>query len=144
MLAESNIAKVIGGLNIPMSTTQTFRGPIPGAYQESPLMKLIGAGSGVAGFFANKTDSKGNIIPNSSLYGALKNVPGVGSLGSLFSGGTNGGGSVADITGADGTVGQWNSATGNFENPTTGEVVNPADTSNLGNADYKSGSDFWG
>jgi len=156
MLAESNIAKTIGGLNIPMSTTQTFKGPIPGAYQESPLMKIIGGTSGIAGFFANKTDSKGNIIPNSSLYGALKNIPGIGKYftdNATENTGTNtntgglpdSGGSSANITDLSGNViGQWNPATGNFENPNTGEIVNSADTSNLGNVDYNSGSDFWG
>jgi hypothetical protein len=46
LTAESNLLK---GATIPTSTSSTYTGPIPGAYNNSPLSQIAGVGSVLAG-----------------------------------------------------------------------------------------------
>lgn len=41
----SNAAALLRGYQIPLNTTQTFTGPMPGAYGASPLQTIVGLGS---------------------------------------------------------------------------------------------------
>ena len=151
MQAESNIAKVIGGLNIPMSTTQTYTGPIPGAYQQPLLSQLIGTGSSIAGIFADKTDANGKTIPGTSLWNSLKNIPGMsnffnssnpsgtigtggGAVSSDTPGGTQSGGDLVGDplagstyagTDANGNDFYWNANANSFINGSGNLISNP-------------------
>lgn len=41
----SNAAQLMRGYQVPLGTTQTFTGPMPGAYGTSPLQAILGLGS---------------------------------------------------------------------------------------------------
>ena len=151
MQSASNIAKTIGGLNIPMSTTQTYTGPIPGAYQQPLLSQLIGTGSSIAGIFADKTTADGKTIPGTSLWNSLKNIPGmsnffnssnpsgtIGSGGGAVSSDTPGGtqsggdlvgdplaGSTYAGTDANGNDFYWNANANSFINDSGNLISNP-------------------
>lgn len=45
----TNASQLLRGYNVPMSTTSTYCGPIPGAYQASPLQQIAGMGALAAG-----------------------------------------------------------------------------------------------
>lgn len=76
-------ATTLKGLQVPMSTAQTFKGPIPGAYSASPLQQILGYTAGTASLFTPKFDSKGNPIPGTS---PLSQIPGLNQLLNLGSG----------------------------------------------------------
>jgi hypothetical protein len=57
-------AALMKGFTIPTSVSSTYTGPIPNAYQTSPLMQLGSLGSGVAGLFATPTGGGKNTITN--------------------------------------------------------------------------------
>jgi hypothetical protein len=44
----TNVASLMKGYNVPSSTTETYKGPLPGAYGLSPLSQVTGLGSLVA------------------------------------------------------------------------------------------------
>lgn len=44
-------AAIMKGYTVPTSVTNTYTGPIPGAYQTSPLMQLAGLGTGLISAF---------------------------------------------------------------------------------------------
>lgn len=67
LTAAANAANVMRGFNIPTSTTQTFTGPMPGAYGLSPLQQILGLTTGVGTLLASKRNKDGTLIQNSSL-----------------------------------------------------------------------------
>jgi hypothetical protein len=71
MTAEANAANIIRGFTVPTSTTQTYSGPMPGAYGLSPLQQILGLTSGVGSLFAPKYSSTGAEIPGSSLASVI-------------------------------------------------------------------------
>jgi hypothetical protein len=71
MTAQQNLANIMRGFTVPTTQTQTYQGPMPGAYQLSPLSQILGLTSGAAGILTPKYDSKGNVIPDSSLASIL-------------------------------------------------------------------------
>jgi hypothetical protein len=75
-LAERR-ASVLKGLQVPMSTEQTFKGPMPGAYAPSPLQQILGYTAGTASLFTPRYDKNGNPIPGSS---PLSQIPGLRDL----------------------------------------------------------------
>lgn len=63
----ANAAALMRGYQIPTTTTQTFKGPMPGAYGASPLQTLVGLGS----LFAS---GSGGTSAASGLGSALKYI----------------------------------------------------------------------
>lgn len=80
-------AALMKGFTIPTSVSSTYTGPIPGAYQQSPLAQIGQIGSGIAGLFSSSAGGK------SAIEGITS------SLGKLFGGG--GGGGVTYGTGEE-------------------------------------------
>ena len=74
-------AALMKGFTIPTSVSSTYTGPIPGAYQQSPLAQIGQIGSGVAGLFQTPTGGGKTIFDNLT-----------SSLGKLFSSSGGGGG----------------------------------------------------
>ena len=81
LTTESNIMK---GLTVPTSVSSQYSGPMPGAYQSSPLQQIAGLGSTLQGLYSNPsgsntslisqlTNSSNNSIPGlfNSLYGGV-------------------------------------------------------------------------
>lgn len=48
---EERRAAILKGLQVPMSTEQKFKGPMPGAYAPSPLQQILGYTAGTASLF---------------------------------------------------------------------------------------------
>ena len=48
-------AGLLQGAQIPTSTSSTYTGPIPGAYQNSPLTNTLGTLSSLGGLFSSPT-----------------------------------------------------------------------------------------
>ena len=57
-------AALMKGFTIPTSVSSTYTGPIPGAYQTSPLMQLGSLGTGIAGLFQTPSGGGQNTISN--------------------------------------------------------------------------------
>lgn len=57
-------AALMKGFTIPTSVSSTYTGPIPGAYQTSPLMQLGSLGTGIAGLFQTPSSGGANTITN--------------------------------------------------------------------------------
>lgn len=77
MTAAQNYANLVRGFQVPTSTTQTYTGPMPGAYQTSPLAQILGLVSGTAGIFTPRYDAKGNPIGASqaeTIYDTLSKI----------------------------------------------------------------------
>jgi hypothetical protein len=80
MTAQQNYANLLRGFTVPTSQSQTFTGPIPGAYSNSPLSQIAGLGLSTAGIFANKVDPKTGLeIKGTSVFDTIKNVTGFGA-----------------------------------------------------------------
>ena len=80
MTAQQNYANILRGFTVPTTQSQTFTGPIPGAYSNSPLSQIAGLGLSTAGIFANKVDPKTGLeIKGTSVFDTLKNVTGFGA-----------------------------------------------------------------
>ena len=62
-------AALMKGFTIPTSVSSTYTGPIPGAYQTSPLSQLGSLGSGILGGF--QTPAGGGKSPFENLFGQL-------------------------------------------------------------------------
>lgn len=77
-------AALMKGFTIPTSVASTYTGPIPGAYQTSPLMQLGSLGSGIAGLFQTPSGGGKTIFEN--LTGSLKNLFGSSGSGSMTGG----------------------------------------------------------
>ena len=75
-LAERQAA-IMKGFQIPMSTEQKFKGPMPGAYQASPLQQILGYTAGTASLFT--PDPRTGKSP-------LQQIPGLNQLFNLGSG----------------------------------------------------------
>lgn len=147
MTAEQNLANIIRGFNIPTTQTQTYKGPMPGAYSLSPLSQIAGLTTGAAGIFANKVDpTTGKQIPGTSVYDTIKNIfPSLSNLSSLVSGqpeqvagptstpldaGTslaNSGGTSGGIT-IDPNTGSYTTSSGVTINPSDYTDVAPSET----------------
>jgi hypothetical protein len=54
-------AALMKGFTIPTSVSSTYTGPIPGAYQQSPLAQIGQIGSGIAGLFSSAQGGKSAI-----------------------------------------------------------------------------------
>jgi len=67
-------AALMKGYTVPTSVTNTYTGPIPGAYQVSPLSQLASLGSGITGLFQTGAAGGPSIIDNATKW--------FGSLGS--------------------------------------------------------------
>ena len=80
---EERRAAILKGLQVPMSTEQKFKGPMPGAYSPSPLQQILGYTAGTASLFTPRYDKNGNPIPGSS---PLSQIPGLNQLLNLGSG----------------------------------------------------------
>jgi len=88
--ALSNEASIIKGLSVPTTQTQTFKGPMPGAYQTSPLAQLLGYSTGVGSIFSSNNGGKStweNITGTPSVAGGLNSVADL--LKSWFSSGSS-------------------------------------------------------
>lgn len=70
----SNAAALMRGYQVPVSTTEKFVGPKPGAYAMSPLQSILGVGS----------------LLGASKQGSLLDSLGKGVVDKLFSGGSSG------------------------------------------------------
>jgi hypothetical protein len=57
-------AALMKGFTIPTSVSSTYTGPIPGAYQTSPLMQLGSLGTGIGSFFQTPVGGGPSIIDN--------------------------------------------------------------------------------
>ena len=57
-------AALMKGFTIPTSVSSTYTGPIPGAYQTSPLMQLGSLGTGIAGLFQTPSSGGASTITN--------------------------------------------------------------------------------
>jgi hypothetical protein len=108
MTAQANFANLMRGFNIPTSQTQTYKGPVPGAYGLSPLQQILGLATGAGSVLMPKYRADGTMIPDSSLLtGSLK---GIQDLMGLLKGQSNlslpsSGGSIDPTTGAPYDVG---------------------------------------
>ena len=80
-------AALMKGYTIPTSVASTYTGPIPGAYQQSPLAQIGQIGSGVLGLFQPPTG--GGSTPFQNL---------ISGIGNIFN--TSGGGGI-DYSGID-------------------------------------------
>ena len=80
LTTESNIMK---GLTVPTSVSSQYSGPMPGAYQASPLQQIAGLGSTLQGLYSNPSGSNQSLI--SQLTGSTNNsIPGL--FNSLYGG----------------------------------------------------------
>ena len=74
LTAESNLLK---GATIPTSTSSSYTGPIPGAYNNSPLSQIAGVGSVLAGTGLGQTlfgsPATGSQAATSGLFGSAIN-----------------------------------------------------------------------
>ena len=95
MTAESNYASLLKGLNIPTTNKQTNVGPIPGAYQMSPLSLISGLGTAAGSFL---TAGAGGKSPFEQIFGKSPSdfFKGLGSKSPDYSG--------APVTNPDGSV----------------------------------------
>ena len=81
-------AALMKGFTIPTSVSSTYTGPIPGAYQTSPLMQLGSLGTGIAGLFQTPSSGGQSTISNIGDW-----------LSKTF--GSSGGGGTVDTSGYD-------------------------------------------
>lgn len=94
MTALSNQASIMKGLSVPTSQTQTFKGPMPGAYQTSPLAQMLGYTTGAGSIFSSNNGGKSvweTLTGSPSVSGGLSSVSDL--LKSWFNSGGNSGGS---------------------------------------------------
>ena len=61
-------AAIMKGFTVPTSVTNTYTGPIPGAYQTSPLAQLASLGSGITGLFATGAAGGPSVIDNATKW----------------------------------------------------------------------------
>lgn len=108
-LAERR-ASIMKGFQVPMSTEQTYKGPMPGAYSPSPLQQILGYTAGAASLLTPRYDSQGRPIAGSS---PLSQIPG---LSQLFSGAST---PTTPTGNYEGSGGDYNTTT-----PSGGTVIN--------------------
>jgi hypothetical protein len=87
MSALTKSANIMKGFQVPTSQTQTFKGPMPGAYQQSGLAQLLQLLSTAGVLFS--PNASGSTAAG-QIGGALSGIPGisqlVGGLGGLLGG----------------------------------------------------------
>ncbi len=97
LAAESNLLK---GATIPTATSSSYTGPIPGAYNNSPLSQIAGVGATLAGTGLGQTlfgsPATGNQPATSGALGSMVNAA-KNYIGSL--GGASGSGIAMDSSG---------------------------------------------
>ena len=71
-------AGLLQGAQIPTSASTTYTGPIPGAYQASPLSQMTGVGAGLMGLL---TPNASGVAPVSGVLDTLKKLFGGSSSG---------------------------------------------------------------
>jgi hypothetical protein len=96
----TNVANLMKGYNVPSSTTETYKGPLPGAYGLSPLSQITGLGSLVASGLGETTTQVWN--PATKTYETKTTPNALQKYWDLFS--KNFGGSFPTVDGADGTI----------------------------------------
>jgi hypothetical protein len=57
-------AALMKGFTIPTSVSSTYTGPIPGAYQSSPLQQVASLGAGLTGLFTTPTGGGNTVAQN--------------------------------------------------------------------------------
>jgi hypothetical protein len=57
-------AALMKGFTIPTSVSSTYTGPIPGAYQSSPLQQVASLGAGITGLFTTPTGGGNTVAKN--------------------------------------------------------------------------------
>jgi hypothetical protein len=57
-----NVAALLRGYNVPTTVTETYKGPLPGAYGNSPLSQIAGLSALMGSAFNTTTDAKGNVV----------------------------------------------------------------------------------
>jgi hypothetical protein len=83
MTAAQNQANILRGFQVPTTSTQTFTGPMPGAYSLSPLQQILGLTSGAAGIFTPRYTAAGAPVAGSSMADVLgKTISGLFGAGS--------------------------------------------------------------
>lgn len=86
-----NVAALMRGYNVPTTVSETYKGPLPGAYGNSPLSQIAGLGTLLGSAFNTTTDATGKVINTgygTQLFDWLKNkFP--SSTSTDYSGGTN-------------------------------------------------------
>jgi hypothetical protein len=65
-------AALMKGFTIPTSVSSTYTGPIPGAYQSSPLAQIGSLGAGITGLFSS--GSGGTPSPFANLVSGISNL----------------------------------------------------------------------
>jgi hypothetical protein len=102
MTAQQNLANIMRGFTVPTTQTQTYTGPMPGAYSNSPLAQISALTAGTAGIFANKVDPRtGQQIPGTSVYDTIKGIfPSLAGLSmpNVLGNGNSGGTTTPDNT----------------------------------------------
>ena len=98
MIAAQNQANILRGFQVPTTTTQTFRGPIPGAYQQAPLSQILQYVTGLGGIFTPRYTSGGVQIPDSSIGSVLGKILGIGGTSGTSTSGIFGAGTIPDYT----------------------------------------------
>jgi len=58
----SNVAGLLRGYNVPTTVQETYKGPLPGAYGNSPLSQIAGLGTLLGSAFGTTKDASGNIV----------------------------------------------------------------------------------
>jgi len=112
LTAESNLLK---GATVPTSTSSTYTGPIPGAYNTSPLSQIAGLGTLAAGV--------GSLVP------AVGNL--ISKLPSINLGGTNS--NAGNANGTNITSGTTGTGDQGASSPT---IVDPATGQTIANPNY--------
>ena len=82
----TNVSNLMRGYQVPSSTTETYKGPLPGSYSNSPLSQIAGLGSLLGSAFNVQYDAKGNPINNPFGQQAINFFKGVlpSSTGNIF------------------------------------------------------------
>jgi hypothetical protein len=114
----TNESALLRGYTMPTSTSSSYTGPIPGAYNSSPLAQIAGIGSILAGTGLGQTlfgsPATGNQAANAGLIGTALNS-GLNGLSTLFnnSGDFGNSGLVSGVTNG-GVTGNVYDAAGNL------------------------------
>ena len=72
-------AALMKGFTIPTSVSSTYTGPIPGAYQASPLQQVASLGAGITGLFTTPTGGGNTVAQN--IGGWLSGLGGTSNVG---------------------------------------------------------------
>lgn len=87
MAAATKQAAILRGLQIPTTVSQTYKGPMPGAYQKSDLDYILATLAATGALFTPSGTGGTGSTPASQIGSALSNIPGVQQLISGLGGG---------------------------------------------------------